>query len=478
MYNMENSPGRYYDIMHNYQEAQLLFAAIRLNIFSYLDIPKTVESIADEMKCNKKQIELLLLTLVSCGLVDKQGDYYINTSETKDFLSRNSRVFLGDTLLFREKMTSLAQLEQKVKTAPAVSEPAYNFSELAQAVIPEMYAGRVQAFIEEMNKLYPDCNQALHILDLGGGTGILDIEFVKHFPNSKATILETPDVAVTTQEIVNQYHAQKNVKVISGNFNSDAFGGPYDFIIASGILNFVEGGLSAFMKKIYTALKEEGLLLITGQYKVEENNAPANMLNWLSGLLNGAPLPPTNQEIEEALQSSGLIIADRLKDAMFEGSVYRKGATDFAVSSGDVIRSFIEMTEVIANSKTNILNLGSESMTFYRGEIHIIKMIGDYPGIHSAELARKFGITRPVVHKTLQKLSDRELIIKADDPEDKKRFLLYLTEKGKKAYHLHEKYHDEYDTSLFDFLRDMPDDKLSSIKGFLEHAIGLIKNHA
>ena len=84
------------------------------------------------------------------------------------------------------------------------------------------------------------------------------------------------------------------------------------------------------------------------------------------------------------------------------------------------IRAFIDLTEQIANSKTNILDFGSEDMTFYRGEIHMIKMIGDFPGIYSAELARKFGITRPVVHKTLQKLSDRGLIMREDGRKGQK----------------------------------------------------------
>ena len=478
MYSIKNNPKRYYKIMNNYHEAQLLFAAIRLNIFSYLDTYQTSESIAQITNCDKRQIELLLLSLASCELVNKHGEFYINTPETKEFLSRNSKVFLGDAIMFREKMTSLDQLEQRVKTSTPVSEADYDFSELAQVTIPEIYAGRVQSFINEMMKIYPDYNSALNILDLGGGTGILDIEFVKQYPNSKATILETPEVAVVTKNIVDKHNAQKNIDVVSGNFNSDPFGGPYDFIIASGILNFVEGNLSSFMKKISDALKDGGYLLIIGQYEVNEDNIPSNLLSWLSGFLNGIPLPPNNQEVVETLQKYGLTISNKIKDSMFEGHLYKKGNTDSSVSSSDVIHSFIELTEKISNSKTNILNFGSEDMTFYRGEIHMIKMIGDYPGIHSAELARKFGITRPVVHKTLQKLSDRDLIIKKDNPDDKKRFLLYLTDKGKTAYSFHKKYHEEYDMSLLDFIKDMPDNKLDAINSFLEHAISLIENHS
>ena len=126
-YHTENSPGRYYETMRRYQEAQLLFAAIRLNVFSYLDTPQTAQAVAKALDCDPCQVRLLLLTLTSCGWLGKLGEYYMNTPETKDFLSRNSDVFLGDALLFRENMTSLAQLDQKENSPKPQPRPAYDF---------------------------------------------------------------------------------------------------------------------------------------------------------------------------------------------------------------------------------------------------------------------------------------------------------------------------------------------------------------
>jgi len=478
MYNMENSPRRYYQLIHNYQETQLLFAAIHLDIFSYLDTPATAEAIAQSIGCDGEQLKLLLLSLTSCGLISKMGDYFVNTPETKDFLSRSSEVFLGEALLFREKMTSLDGLEVKLKTGERLPKNNYDFAELAKASIPEMYTGRVQCFLEEMNKLFPDTQRPLRVLDLGGGTGILAIEFVRHFPKSKAIVFETSDVAEVTKEVISQYQAEESVSVVSGNFNTDDFGENYDLIIASGILNFVEGDLPCFIQRISLSIKEGGYLLVIGQYADHDYDVPSNMLSWLSGFLNGVALPPSRSEIEEAIKKTGLEAADAFKDRIFEGRLYRKGTIGFSSSSDDIIRSFIELTEQIANSRTNVLNFGSQDMIFYRGEIHMLKMIGDFPGIYSASLARKFGITRPVVHKTLQKLSERELIRKEEDDEDKKRFRLYLTDKGWTAYHSHQKYHEENDKALFDYLADVPNDQLNSIKGFLEQAIALIHNHA
>jgi len=52
-----------------------------------------------------------------------------------------------------------------------------------------------------------------------------------------------------------------------------------------------------------------------------------------------------------------------------------------------IMSDFMQLLETIANGKTNVLNFG-DGMVFYRGEIHIIKVIGDHPGMFLSEIAR------------------------------------------------------------------------------------------
>lgn len=145
--------------------------------------------------------------------------------------------------------------------------------------------------------------------------------------------------------------------------------------------------------------------------------------------------------------------------------------------SNQLINDFIKMTERIANGKMNVLDFGSEDMTFYRGEIHMIKMVGDYPGIFISEMARKFNITRAVVAKTVRKLEQRGFIKKEEDSEDKKRLNLFLTNKGRQAYELHNKYHQKFDRPLFAYVESLNEADLRVIQEFLKHANQLIKNH-
>ena len=142
-----------------------------------------------------------------------------------------------------------------------------------------------------------------------------------------------------------------------------------------------------------------------------------------------------------------------------------------------VVNDFIKMTERIANGKTNVLNFGTEEMTFYRGEIHMIKMVGDQPGVFISEMARIFNITRAVVAKTIGKLEKRGFLVKEEDPEDKKRLRLFLTEKGTQAYKLHQEYHQKFDRPLFTYLESLSDENLFVLQEFLQHANKLIENH-
>ncbi|MDO5726042.1 MAG: MarR family transcriptional regulator [Tissierellia bacterium] len=144
--------------------------------------------------------------------------------------------------------------------------------------------------------------------------------------------------------------------------------------------------------------------------------------------------------------------------------------------SKDLQNRFISILEKAANGKVNILDFG-KGMKFYRGEIHIIKRIGDYEGIHAAELANTIGVTRAVVNKTVNKLEKRKLVYKVTDQMDRKIKKIYLTEKGKLAYKYHEQYHKEHDADFINYLESLDDDKAKVIEEFLIKASNIVEKH-
>ena len=95
---------------------------------------------------------------------------------------------------------------------------------------------------------------------------------------------------------------------------------------------------TSFAEKISAALRDGAYLIIIEQYTCLDT--PANTLSLLSDFLDGVPLPPDNDAIDTAMKGAGLNAASILRDTFLKGSLYRKGAAESRVCSGDVHSSF------------------------------------------------------------------------------------------------------------------------------------------
>lgn len=141
-----------------------------------------------------------------------------------------------------------------------------------------------------------------------------------------------------------------------------------------------------------------------------------------------------------------------------------------------IISDFMQLIETIANTKSKILDFG-DGMVFYRGEIHLIKIIGDRPGVFPAEVARWIQVTRAVITKTILKLERSGYVLKATDPADKKRVQLYLTERGQKAFKAHEQFHHQNDQHIYQYLAQLRPEDREVIAVFLQKARQMTLHH-
>lgn len=143
----------------------------------------------------------------------------------------------------------------------------------------------------------------------------------------------------------------------------------------------------------------------------------------------------------------------------------------------EIITKYIALVEKIATGKTNVLDFGTDGMIFYRGEIHILKFIGDFPGTFSSEIARHMNVTRAVVYKILVKLEKRGLVRKEETADDGKIKKLFLTDKGKTAYKLHEEYHQKHDKDFFDYINALNEEEEEIVLRFLKKSMTMISRH-
>lgn len=122
-----------------------------------------------------------------------------------------------------------------------------------------------------------------------------------------------------------------------------------------------------------------------------------------------------------------------------------------------------EFTERDAQSRF----FGTDTL-LYHSEIHLLAFIKEHPCLHAARIARLLGLTRGAVSQTLARLAEKGLIVKQRDPENCRRVLLSLTEKGRTACKNHEVLHRHYEQLISGILESADESRLSFLRDFLE----------
>lgn len=339
MYKPTENPSLYFNILHQKRVAELLLTAIRFELFSYLNDFVTPKEIALNTKLNERSLQLVLNALSAAGFLEKSGELYRNTSMSNEFLYKNSEVYLGETILFREKMMSLNNLEDRLINGPDKTVQSnnngvevYNFYEAARVGIPEMYTGRVQSFLRTVKEVV---QQSIphNVLDLGGGNGVMTIELLEEFPECRGVIFEHPSVVQLPRQLISERGLAGRLKVIEGDFNKDDIGTGYDFILASGILDFAKDYLEELMDKLVRALTPNGILYIVNNEITEDfQSPPQSILGWLSSHLDGLDLLLSANTIKEHLRKHNFIKINTIEiDGAYsslQGEFYRNGSKE------------------------------------------------------------------------------------------------------------------------------------------------------
>ena len=318
-----NDPTQYYRCLKTKMETELLLSAIRLDIFTSLSTPSTLKELAECTGYDNRNLDLFLQALVCAGLLSREGELYGNTPEGSEFLSRTSPLYLGDTILFRDKLNSLEGIDEKIRKGSRALQASadtsdYEFAGLARVAIPEMYLGRVQSFLNALKEVIDDVSP-LRLLDLGGGSGIMAIEFVKAFPGASAVVFEHPSVAAVARQTAEQHGVSEKVSAVEGDFNADCIGEGFDVLVASGILDFAQDNLEELLRKMHSALNPRGLL-----YLVRRKSDQEGLLGWLPGLLNGRNALLAVESLKTSILKSGFELLRGDDAGRFCGEFYRK----------------------------------------------------------------------------------------------------------------------------------------------------------
>jgi DNA-binding MarR family transcriptional regulator len=93
------------------------------------------------------------------------------------------------------------------------------------------------------------------------------------------------------------------------------------------------------------------------------------------------------------------------------------------------------------NSFTSWENSVIKASELTVAEAHAIEVLGQHGSMNMKSLAEKLGVTTGTTTVTVDRLEKKEYALRETVKEDRRMYLISLTEKGHKAYREHHDYH-------------------------------------
>jgi ubiquinone/menaquinone biosynthesis C-methylase UbiE len=272
-----------------FQVSKALFAANELDIFTLLSKkPASAEHLAKRLKLHPRPIGRLLNAMVAFGLLNKQKERFSTTEIANTFLVKGRPEYFGDYLsIVNDAYGSWAHYERVIKENRSLSLFKKEYAQGADTAkvldrSPAQLVRRVMLAQEAFSYRQAVClprvyNFSKHhlLLDVGGGTGIFSIMAVKANPRLKAMVFDVPAVCTIAGERIKFYKVAKKIKVIEGDFIADEIPSGADVALISTALDgYDEPECRKVLKKVFTSLKPQGVLMVNEMILNEERTGP------------------------------------------------------------------------------------------------------------------------------------------------------------------------------------------------------------
>lgn len=260
-----NSPADIQQLANTFRQSRVFLTAFELGIFTPLDKkPLTSEQVAITLKTSPRATDRLLNVLVNIGLLIKENNLFSNTAIASKHLVKGKTGYmagLSHTVNLWDSWTTLSEVVKKGESIDLESEVNDRGENWLDAFIAAMHSrGSVQG--KELCTLL-DLSKSRKLLDLGGGSGIFSVEFIKAFPNLKATVFDLPNVIPLTKKYIDNESMSGLIDTLSGNYLIDNIGSDYDSIFLSAIIHSNSPDENKLLiKKCFDALNPKGQIII------------------------------------------------------------------------------------------------------------------------------------------------------------------------------------------------------------------------
>lgn len=266
-------------VASSFRQSKILLTAIELGIFSLLGSRElTAKDVSFELGTDSDTTERLLNALTALEFTTKYRHHYKNTPDSMRYLDKSSPDYVGSMLHMNLNWESWGKLTDVVRTGMPIYNNLYEerSEEFVEAYIDSVHRSYIHE-AEGVSKAITLSN--VHkMMDLGCGSGMYSIEFMKRNPNMEVLLMDYPKVIPLTEKYIEQAKlSTSNYRFQSGIIKDETFEDNLDLIYASFVFeefNIWEN--IEIMRRCFDSLNRNGRLIIHENFINNDRTSPVN----------------------------------------------------------------------------------------------------------------------------------------------------------------------------------------------------------
>ena len=271
-------------IAYGFIASRVLFAALDLDLFTRLSgQPKTLEALSQETRVSEILLLPFLTSLVSVGLIVKDGTRYSNAPASESYLVRGAARDFSDYLRLvvgKVNYPYAGELENALRGDRKPSPKGYYASwysnpQDAEQFTRAQHRGSLGPAVVLARQV--ELGGRRQLLDVGGGSGAFTIALCQRNPDLAATILDFPETVAVAQRFVAEAGLQGRVRHMAGSALDVDWPAAQDTILMSYLWSAVgRRDVEELAKRAYIASRSGGMILIHDFMVDDQLSGPSN----------------------------------------------------------------------------------------------------------------------------------------------------------------------------------------------------------
>ena len=288
------SPSTIMDSVYAFRGARVLLTAFELDLFSHLgDGWKSSEEVAQLAKTNPRATDRLLNALCASGFLAKKKMKFSNTPLTSHFLVKGKPDYLGGLMHQVSLWNTWSTLTDAMRQGSSVvgRNPAtgsgMNWLEAFIAAMHMRATRQAPAIVKLI-----DLKGVKRILDVGGGSGVFSMAFVRARKGITAVVFDLPNVTKLTKTYVDAENLSNQISVVGGDYTLYPLVNGFDLVFMSAVIHSNSSEINRqLFRKAFEALNPDGRLVVLDYIMNDDRTSPTVgayfSLNMLVGTLEG-----------------------------------------------------------------------------------------------------------------------------------------------------------------------------------------------